>query len=350
MADPARDPAARLSERLRAAPWAFELFQALRLVECTFSELPRLGTAERASLEPVRLGQRAETAFPPAEIAAWQPAEAGRPPRLAIRSFGLFGPQGPLPLHLTVHAEMRRDQEYDPTFQDFADVLHHRLIMLHYRAWAAKTPVVDHDRPGDSRFVGYVGALAGLPERPADPWLQTIGLRYAGYFADQQRHADGLRQMLEATFAVGVAIIGFIGERLAVPERLQARLDGATGLGRTGILGARVFERQGRFRLRLGPLGLADLRRLLPGEPDARRLRNLVRMAIGDALAFEVQLVLRAAEVPAAVLGRGVTLGQVAWLPRPADGTDADELVFAAERLDAAPPDGARRAAQSANA
>ena len=73
-------------------------------------------------------------------------------------------------------------------------------------------------------------------------------------------------------------------------------------------------------------------------------------MAIGDSLAFEVQLVLRAAEVPAAVLGRGVTLGQVAWLPRPADGTDADELVFAAERLDAAPPDGARRAAQSANA
>jgi type VI secretion system protein ImpH len=338
MADQARDPAARLSERLRASPWAFELFQALRLVECTFAELPRLGTAERAALEPVRLGQRAETAFPPAEIAGWQPAEAGLSPRLAIRSFGLFGPQGPLPLHLTVHAEMRRDQEYDPTFQDFADVLHHRLIMLHYRAWATRMPVVDYDRPGDSRFVGYVGALAGLPERPADPWLQTIGLRYAGYFADQQRHAEGLRQMIEATFAVGVAIIGFIGERLAVPASLQARLDGASRLGRIGILGARVFERQGRFRLRLGPLDLADLRRLLPGEPDARRLRNLVRMAIGDALAFEVQLVLRAAEVPAAVLGRGITLGQVAWLPRPADGTDADELVFAAERLDAGGP------------
>ena len=333
MADPARDPAARLSERLRATPWAFELFQALRLVECAFQELPRLGTAERAALEPVRFGQRAELAFPPAEIAAWQPAAAGSPPRLQIRSFGLFGPQGPLPLHLTAHVEKRRDQEYDPTFQDFADVLHHRLVMLHYRAWASRTPVVDYDRPEDSRFVGYVGALAGLPERPADPWLQTIGLRFAGYFADQQRHALGLCRMLEATFAVSVAVIGFIGERLAVPERLQARLDGASSLGRSGVLGARVFERQGRFRLRVGPLGLTDLRRLLPGEPDARRLRDLVRMAIGDALAFEVQLVLRAAEVPRAVLGGGVTLGRVAWLDRPVEDGDANELVFAAERL-----------------
>ena len=333
MADPPRDPAARLSERLRKEPWAFELFQALRLVECAFAELPRLGTAERAALEPVRFGQRAELAFPPAEIAAWQPSEAGRPPRLHIRSFGLFGPQGPLPLHLTAHAEQRRDHEYDPTFQDFADVLHHRLVMLHYRAWASRTPVVDYDRPEDSRFVGYVGALAGLPERPADPWVQTIGLRFAGYFADQQRHALGLCRMLEATFAVSVTVIGFIGERLAAPEPLQARLDGASSLGRTGVLGARVFERQGRFRLRLGPLGLADLRRLLPDEPDARRLRDLVRMAIGDTLAFDVQLVLRAAEVPPAVLGGGLTLGRVAWLSRPAAGGDADELVFAAEQL-----------------
>ena len=333
MADPARDPAARLSERLREQPWAFELFQALRLVECAFEELPRLGTAERATEEPVRFGQRAELAFPPAEIAAWQKAEPGRPPRLQIRSFGLFGPQGPLPLHLTAYAERRCQQEYDPTFQDFADVLQHRLIMLHYRAWASRMPVVDHDRPEGSRFAAYVGALAGLPERPAEPWLQTIGLRFAGYFADQQRSASGLRQMLEATFAVGVAVIGFIGERLAVPESLQARLDGASSLGRSGVLGARVFERQGRFRLRLGPLDLADLCRFLPGEPEAQRLHDLVRMAVGDALAFEVQLVLRAAEVPPSVLGSGVALGRVAWLERPAAAGDAGELVFDAERL-----------------
>lgn len=335
MADTARNPAARLSQALRETPWAFELFQALRLIECAFPELPRLGAAERAALEPVRFGQRAETAFPPAEIATWLPAAGDAPPRLHIRSFGLFGPQGPLPLHLTVHAESRRDQEYDPTFQDFCDVLHHRLVMLHYRAWASAQPAIDLDRPDESRFLAFLTALAGLPPREEKaPWLQAVGLRHAGYFANRHRHAEGLCQIIEAAFAVEATILSFIGEHLEVPPHLQARLDGGSRLAAAAVLGRRVFERQGRFRLRLGPLGLDDFHRFLPGAADAARLRALVRAAIGDALAWDVQLVLRADEVPQARLGATITLGRVAWLPRPRGWAAADDLILASERLD----------------
>lgn len=329
-----------LEAGLLAEPWRYELFQALRLIECAFAKLPRLGDATRAADEPIRLGQRAELAFPPAEIAAWQPvdAESTAPRRLMIRSFGLFGQQGPLPLHLTDYAEARRDREYDPAFQDFCDILHHRLALLHYRAWATAAPAVDSDRPAESRFEGFLAAVAGLAERDDDRERRSMTLHHASYFAGQVRHAEGLRAMLAATFAVTVDIIGFVGQHLTVPAWLQASLGGQSGLGASAILGSRVFERQGRFRLRLGPLGIEDFQRFLPGTPDGARLAQLVRLAVGDHLSWELQLVLRAKEVPAARLGGKssgqIRLGLLAWMPGGTAKEDVDALVIAAERLD----------------
>jgi predicted component of type VI protein secretion system len=46
--------------------------------------------------------------FAPAELAAWWPA-SGRPARLLVYFFGLLGPNGPLPLHLTEYARERND-------------------------------------------------------------------------------------------------------------------------------------------------------------------------------------------------------------------------------------------------
>ncbi len=50
----------------------------------------------------------------------------------------------------------------DPTLSRFLDIFHHRFIALFYRAWAQAQPHVNHDRPKDDRFTGYVGAFIGL--------------------------------------------------------------------------------------------------------------------------------------------------------------------------------------------
>lgn len=62
------------------------------------------------------------------------------PARLEQFFFGLGGPNGPLPLHLTEYMRERQRNHADPTSKRFLDVFHHRLLSLFYRAWAEARP------------------------------------------------------------------------------------------------------------------------------------------------------------------------------------------------------------------
>src|SRR6478609_2460492 len=73
-------------------------------------------------------------------------------PRLYVTFGGMFGPQGPLPLHLTEYARDRIINSADPTFARFLDIFHHRMLSLVYRAWADAQPTVQFDRPESDRF------------------------------------------------------------------------------------------------------------------------------------------------------------------------------------------------------
>ena len=96
-------------------------------------------------------------AFAPRTVSSLVPGGDGVPPRMEVFFFGLFGPHGPLPLHLTEYARNRLRQAGDPTFARFADIFHHRLLSLFYRAWANAQPTVNLDRPESDRFADYVG-------------------------------------------------------------------------------------------------------------------------------------------------------------------------------------------------
>jgi type VI secretion system protein ImpH len=121
---------------LEAAPYRHDFFQTLRRIECLFADLPRIGRAARPADEPLRLGQEVSLAFAPAPIAAFRFGEGGRPPRLTQCFFGLLGPNGALPLHLTDYARERLMSHGDATLAGFFDLFHHRLLALFYRAWA----------------------------------------------------------------------------------------------------------------------------------------------------------------------------------------------------------------------
>ena len=79
-----------------------------------------------------------------------------------MRLFGLLGPNGPLPLHITEYARERMRHAGDQTLSRFLDIFHHRFVTLFYRAWAQAQPHVNHDRPAEDRFASYVGAFVGL--------------------------------------------------------------------------------------------------------------------------------------------------------------------------------------------
>ena len=88
-------------------PYRYDFYQTLRRVECLYPARPRWGTALRPVDEPLRLGQEPELAFAPSPLASLDPGANGAPPRLHVRLFGLLGPNGPLPIHLTEYARHR---------------------------------------------------------------------------------------------------------------------------------------------------------------------------------------------------------------------------------------------------
>ena len=155
---------------LAEAPYRFDFYQTLRRLECLSLDKPRWGKALRPVDEPVRLGQEPDLSFAPAPIASFDHTRGGRQSRLRVRLFGLLGPNGPLPLHITEYARERERNAGDPTLSAFLDVFHHRFLALFYRAWAQAQPHVNRDRPADDRFAAYIGAFLGVsPERFRNP-------------------------------------------------------------------------------------------------------------------------------------------------------------------------------------
>src|SRR3546814_11187863 len=73
-------------------------------------------------------------AFAPSTLSAASCDDPDGIRELSIYSFGLFGPNGPLHLHLTEYARGRIHHHGDDTLTAFADVFYHRMIFLFYRA------------------------------------------------------------------------------------------------------------------------------------------------------------------------------------------------------------------------
>ncbi len=319
---------------LEREPYRYGFFAALRLLECAHADRPRIGSAARPGDEPVRIGQEPSLIFAPSSLASFRGGADGRPAELAVHFLGLFGPNGPLPLHLTEYARDRRRNHDDETFARFCDVFHHRLLSLFYRAWAQAQPTVQFDRPGDDRFATYVGALFGLGTpglRDRDELPDRAKLHFAGHLAGGSRHPDGLRAILAGFFEAPVAIEEFVGLWIPLPRRARCRLGAspATGsLGTTAVVGSRIWDAQQKFRIRIGPVGIDRYRALLPGSGALERMRAAVRNYVGDEMIWDVRIVLRKEDVPVARLGQRGRLGWTSWLAGPPRENDADDLVL----------------------
>ncbi|MFK7751571.1 MAG: type VI secretion system baseplate subunit TssG [Sedimentitalea sp.] len=303
-------------DRLAADPEKHNLFHALRVIEAAFPDAPRLGESRRPREDKVRLGQEAELAFPPSTIADFKPSRSGRPARLINRFFGLFGPQGPLPLHLTDYARNRLRNDRDPTIIAFADMLTHRMMSLFYRAWGTGQPAPSFDR-NDDPVARKVAALAGyhgahLEKRDAMP--DVAKLYYSGHMAQGARNPEGLVSILTGFFHMPVTLDQFVGSWLELEPDDRWQLGVPASLGRSTSIGQRVWSRGAKFRLRIGPVSLANYERLLPGGESLGRLQSIVRNYAGDTLDWDVNLVLAGDEVPRASLGGTTRLGHTSWI------------------------------------
>jgi type VI secretion system protein ImpH len=329
-------------KRLADAPYKFDFYQTLRRIESAHPHLPRLGEAVRPADEPIRVGQPAELTFASAAIHAIH-FPANGPAQLMQRIFGLLGPNGALPVHITELARERSQQHADPALQRFLDTLTHRFALLFYRAWAQAQPVLGLDRPGDFQFARRLGSLAGLGSETLlgrDAVGDHAKLHFTGRLARQTRDADGLLSWCKSEFDVRVNIEQWHGHWMALGREERTRLRGhdSQGLGRGAVLGASVWDVQHKFRIVVGPVPMARFVDFLPDGQDLARLQAMVRQWVGLEFDWDVKLILLRAEVPAMRLGAGAAashgtrLGRTSWLGRYRRAADADDLVIDVER------------------
>jgi type VI secretion system protein ImpH len=350
-----RDP---LIGALFAEPHRFHFFQAVRILEQAARQEardprfePRLPVGEDADprREAVRLRATQILSFPKSEITAL--AEAGTPegrrpgpPEMTVAFLGLTGPSGVLPQHYTEHA-IRSARAKSTTLRDFLDLFHHRTLSFFHRAWAKYRLPAAYERAGegaDDPITLAIFALAGFGTghlrgrlRIAD---ETV-LHYAGLLGHWPRSAVALEDMLSDYFGRKVEISQFQGRWASLAVADQSRPsndmndDGAfCALGVSAVVGARVWDVQGTFRIRIGPLTLAQFNRFMPDGEDLGRLEDLARLYVGPDLGFDVQLTLMREEVPPCRLGGEQAgagrLGWNTWLKDRPFRRDADDAVF----------------------
>ena len=333
-----KNPDLDLIASLAQEPYSFGFYEALRQLECYYGTRSRLGYSVRPGDDAIRLGQMPSLQFAPSTLAAFR-LKPDAAPLLKVFFFGMFGPNGPLPLHLTEYAQNRMRDAKDSTLADFADMFHHRLLCLFYRAWADKEPTVHLDRPEKDRFAFYVGSLLGIGDpslRHRDNIHDHTKLHFAAHLGCHRHHSEGLESILKDFFKVPVKIQEFIGEWLDIPKNSYCYLDADHTTGQLGIsaaIGISTWQCQHKFRITLGPLNLTEYEDFLPTGNRLKNILSLVNNYVGFEFNWDLNLILKKNEVPAAQLGKYGRLGWTSWLQADIKTSNANDLYLARERI-----------------
>ena len=333
METPSRPETTDLVRQISEKPFSFDFYRTVRLLEARNAANPPLGESISPRDDLVRFKQKPSLTFAPSTLRDCRAGAAGKL-ELFVNFTGLFGPNGPMPLFVTEFAHDRQHNGHDNTMVGFFDIFHQRILSLFYRAWAVNQKSADLDRPDDSRFANYIGSLSGygmesLRKRDAAPdWAK---LYFSGRLISHARNAEGLGAIVQEFFGIPAQIQTFQGHWLTLPPDSVCRLGespSSGSLGVTTIVGARFWDCQLKFRIRLGPMKLADLRRMLPGGDSFKRLKAWVLNYISEEFFWDAQLVLKKEEVPATTLGGASALGWTCWLKSVPMARDAEDLIL----------------------
>jgi type VI secretion system protein ImpH len=345
----------------------------VRLLERLAPERRPVGRAGPPAAEAVRFLAHLSLAFPPSSVYEIEPAgPAGPVPTMTVTFLGLTGPSGVLPRHYTellLQLEKEAKGPEKQALRAWLDLFNHRLVSLFYRAWEKYRFYVpyergDSDRPDADPFTQALFSLVGLGAPPLRNRLRVataqdgdgerrervlarlddlVLLYYGGFFAHRPRCAVALEALLADYFRLPVRVEQFRGQWLRLEPANQSRLgDGDNNQpGINLVAGERVWSAQSKFRVRLGPLRYPQFLEFLPDRaPVPQRktfflLCHLVRLYVGPEFDFDVQLVLRASDVPALRLGdaggASPRLGWNTWVRAGECTRDAEEAAFEGE-------------------
>lgn len=341
METPLRRSHRDLTQALASSPTRYRFFQAVRL----WGLIHRQTGEKRPIPASLRFRSPATLAFPANEILGLRKRESGVAGEAALSEIdvgfmGLTGPSGALPNHYTEIMVERRVYSRDTAMHDFFDLFTHRSVSLFYAAWRKYRHWVAFEAGETEGLARNIKDLSGvgisrLAESRTDHGERVPPLffvHFAGLLAQKPLSASSLGAILSGYFGVQVAVEQFVGEWIVIPPEMQTCLgQQSAALGLDAIVGERVWERQNKIRIVIGPLKAAEFAAFLPGATGAEALAMLVRFAVGHALACDVTLILLREEVRPSRLStdESLHLGFNTWAAGLPIGRDSLDVRYA---------------------
>jgi type VI secretion system protein ImpH len=330
---------AEVERLMRAEPWSFGFFQAVRLLQRMQPERAGVGKFVHPSKEIVRFAAHASTAFPASQIQELRWAQDGAP-LMVVNFMGLTGPKGILPLY---YSEMLRERlrQKDTTLYAFLNLFNHRMVSLFYQAWEKYRFTVAYERGERDRLSYHLLDIIGLGTRGLQnrqPVQDDSLLFYSGLLSLHTRSALSLRHILEDYFEVAVDVDQFVGAWRPLSKSDQCRFAEGRSfseqLGIGAVAGDAIWDQQSAARITIGPLTLKQYMDFLPEGTAWQPLRAITRFFSGDEIDFEIQLILHRDEVPACEPGgrnsEGMMpqLGWSTWVKTKPMGYDPGETIL----------------------
>ncbi len=355
-----RAPDASPIDRLLDEPQRFEFHQAVRLLHGHLRQLP---AEDRPA---IRFRNSLSLSFPASEVVGIETqvrhadqAEAddlrtAREPgthahlervELTPAFMGLLGATGALPLAYSEQFAQRETAGRDGAARAFLDIFQHRAVTLFHEAWRKHRLPLQFEADRRERYLPLVMSLAGLGEPAlrrrlhgdeggvADDALAF----YSGLLQRRAVSAPHLQRVLADYFGVPVRVTQFVGRWFELDDECQVTLgdESTYRLGHDTLLGPRVWQRDLRARVSIGPMTRTLHQRFLPGGPAALALRELLTLVSGVSLEYEVRLIVRAADVVGATLpgtpqsdGAGPRLGWDSYLVTQPCTEDREEAAY----------------------
>jgi type VI secretion system protein ImpH len=303
MATEKRQPDPPVRQALFSAPYRFDFFKAVHLLE-GFANGKRVGGGHSPADDPVRFKVDPGFSFPASDIAALR---NGKTAEMRVTFMGLIGPEGVLPDWYNAHARQLREKR-DDSFTDFLDIFHHRLISLFYAAWK-KYRLPETYRPDDDDPVSSgLAALVGLSGDGSDPaFLRHARNRliyFSGLISRIIPAASAIEILVRNATGVEAKVTQFVERMIPIHEADRTRLGRKnSALKRDALCGARVRDMSSFFRVDLGPMGWEQYLFFQPKSANLALIRKLVTFIAGVEYEFEIHLIIKGEEIPGLGLG-----------------------------------------------
>lgn len=341
------DPA--LVDHSLQEPERYEFFQLVRLYETVFRQSLR-GQGGDVVNDRIRFRNSLRLGFAPSQVDAIEASyrqdddglDTGELEQIEVTpSFmGMLGLNGTLPIHYTEqvinHARFKRDE----SGRAFLDLFTNRAVGHFYRAWKKYRLPILYETDRQNRFLPLILSLGGLGFGALRERLGSgagaIDDESIAYFTGLLRQrpvsAEALQRVIGGYFQETVRVEQFVGHWYTVPVEQRFCLGGKNAtLGGKALLGERVWQRNLRVRIHIGPLCHARYMGFLPKGELAAALEKILSLATGGQFEYEIRPILRAEDVKPAALGGegGCRLGYDSFMlssPETRDRTDTAYL------------------------